>query len=320
MLVKELFEQVNFEAIMQYLFNEKQIIYDIEDLKEKTQEEIQKKCESMKEAYQHAYNEILKISPEINKNKIIILQKEKDLFSEEEYYDVSLLHLEELNDDSPVIYAIDFISWKQILGYEISLANLEEYSLDKLAGEILWEMTFYGYQEEVIEEEKTELLNRREEVEKAMEKEKDEDYCLNKLKEVLENNIPKQYYSIRAYSEEAICIEKQDSEWIVYCGERGNKYDIKSFSIIKEACFDLISRVSENEEIERKMKDLFDFPFKTYSAEELFKDFDYIDERTEEEKERDNKNMEEILEWNKKNKELLFEKERKLRKTNGTNN
>lgn len=173
MIVKELFEKVSFEEIMSYLFNERQIIHDIEDLEEKTEDEIVEECRLMKEAYHHAYNQLIKIKPQENKSKVLIMLKETDLFNES-YYDISCFDYNELlNDNIPEIYAIDFIPWEEILGYQVSLANLKEYSFVQLVGEVLWELTFYGYDEEVIGEEKEELLTRKQEVDEAI---KNEDF------------------------------------------------------------------------------------------------------------------------------------------------
>lgn len=78
------------------------------------------------------------------------------------------------------------------------------------------------------------------------------------LEKALENNISRELYSIGVYREESFCIEEKNSEWIVYVGERGKKHDIKSFKDAREACYELIARVSESDEEERKVKYLFD--------------------------------------------------------------
>lgn len=69
--------------------------------------------------------------------------------------------------------------------------------------------------------------------------------------------IPTIYYSIKGYSEDAVCIECQGFSWIVYNGEKGNKYNLKCYNNVVSASYDLISRVSESEEESRKMKNVF---------------------------------------------------------------
>lgn len=73
----------------------------------------------------------------------------------------------------------------------------------------------------------------------------------------LMNNISSELYSIGVYREESFCIEGQNTDWIVYVGERGNKHNVKSFSDAFEACYELISRVSESDEEERNIRSLF---------------------------------------------------------------
>lgn len=55
-------------------------------------------------------------------------------------------------------------------------------------------------------------------------------------------NVPSEYYSL-GYAEEAICIEKDNEEWIVYTGERGSKLRIKRFYSESEACDYFVDKV-----------------------------------------------------------------------------
>ena len=78
------------------------------------------------------------------------------------------------------------------------------------------------------------------------------------LKEVLDNEgIPRQYYSLEGYSEEAICMEKNNKNYIVYNGERGNKYDVSKYSNISKALLKLISEVTETYAQEEKVVEAF---------------------------------------------------------------
>ena len=64
-------------------------------------------------------------------------------------------------------------------------------------------------------------------------------------------------YSIGEYAEEAICIERNGIGWKVYGGERGNKYGMKLHGDCKDACIDVISRVTENDDEEKRLTDFF---------------------------------------------------------------
>lgn len=78
------------------------------------------------------------------------------------------------------------------------------------------------------------------------------------LKHVLdEEGIPRQYYSLEGYAEEAICMEKSDDNYIVYVGERGNKDDISNHLNISKALLKFISEVTESYAQEEKVTEAF---------------------------------------------------------------
>ena len=84
------------------------------------------------------------------------------------------------------------------------------------------------------------------------------DLYLTILTKALEHSdIPEEFCSIGEYAEEAVCLEKHDPSWVVYDGERGKKYNIKTYRNCKEACYDLMSRVAESDEAEQEMRDFF---------------------------------------------------------------
>lgn len=89
--------------------------------------------------------------------------------------------------------------------------------------------------------------------EKYLQKEVFDEIMKEALKEVFElNNIPT-FYSFEGYVEEAICMEKDGKKYIVYGGERGNKYNVKKYRSIGKAFRDIISRVTESHEQEEKV-------------------------------------------------------------------
>lgn len=88
---------------------------------------------------------------------------------------------------------------------------------------------------------------------------------LEKLKSTFEHlGIPSVYYSLNGYSEDAICIEYNNNSWIVYNGERGNKYNINKYKNIQDACDNLILRLSESEEERKQIQNIFENNLKKY--------------------------------------------------------
>lgn len=62
-------------------------------------------------------------------------------------------------------------------------------------------------------------------------------FTIDKLKEELERvKIPKSYYRIGLYGEEALCILVENNRWIVFEGERGQRYNVHFFDSEQDAC------------------------------------------------------------------------------------
>ena len=75
---------------------------------------------------------------------------------------------------NPQSYAYDMSPWAEILGYEVDERNIAAIGDLDLAEVILWEMTFCGYSEEKIAEERAELDRRAKELEEMLKKPKEE--------------------------------------------------------------------------------------------------------------------------------------------------
>lgn len=53
-------------------------------------------------------------------------------------------------------------------------------------------------------------------------------------------------YHIGGYQEAAVCIQSDDVGWIVYNGERGNRYDKIECDTILKACLEFIRKLTHN--------------------------------------------------------------------------
>lgn len=62
---------------------------------------------------------------------------------------------------------------------------------------------------------------------------------LNKMK------VPKEFYSLGKYKEEALCLEQNGGMWIIYEGERGNKYNPRKYQSEYEACLAFLDRIKD---------------------------------------------------------------------------
>lgn len=66
----------------------------------------------------------------------------------------------------------------------------------------------------------------------------------NSLKERLEDrHVPKSYYRIGSYGEEALCILPEAGKWVVFEGEHGQRYNLHLFENESEACLYFWNRI-----------------------------------------------------------------------------
>ncbi len=73
-----------------------------------------------------------------------------------------------------------------------------------------------------------------------------------KYLEALEKVMAKRYspreYNIGGYQEEAICLQSEKLGWIVYNGERGNRYEEVHCDTILKACLEFIRKATHRVE------------------------------------------------------------------------
>lgn len=83
----------------------------------------------------------------------------KDGILNKELPDFKLMNEEQesLFANSEVEYAIEFVAWEEWLGMEMDKETLQNYSISEIAAHCLWEMTFSGYDQAAICEQRNEL-------------------------------------------------------------------------------------------------------------------------------------------------------------------
>lgn len=78
---------------------------------------------------------------------------------------------------------------------------------------------------------------------------------LDALEKMISKRYSHQMYCIGNYQEAAICIQIDADGWLVYNGERGNKYnEIKCDTVLK-ACLEFIRKFTHNAEDISAMED-----------------------------------------------------------------
>lgn len=67
--------------------------------------------------------------------------------------------------------------------------------------------------------------------------------CINALELLLKAHFSEDEYCLNGPKESAICLEKNNSNWIVYDKERNSRNNEVSFSNVVEACLEMIERM-----------------------------------------------------------------------------
>lgn len=67
---------------------------------------------------------------------------------------------------------------------------------------------------------------------------------LDALEKLLEKRYAKNSFNIGGYQEASVCIQSENTGWIVYNGERGNRYDEIYCDTILKACLEFIRKMT----------------------------------------------------------------------------
>lgn len=67
------------------------------------------------------------------------------------------------------------------------------------------------------------------------------------------NGIPDYEYSLHGYAESKVCLERVPRGWIVFNGERGQRYDVSTHKTVRVACVEIIRSLCDNKELENKL-------------------------------------------------------------------
>ncbi len=71
---------------------------------------------------------------------------------------------------------------------------------------------------------------------------------LKALKNVISKRYPISEYCIGGYQESAVCIRHEDNSWIVYNGERGNRYSEVRCDTVLQGCLEFFRRFTNSAE------------------------------------------------------------------------
>lgn len=159
--------------------------------------------EEAEQVYVDFIDRLLALTPVENKDKILLAYKTRDDFEDENIINttVSLFKISEIAEKRKQLpdfinipdpyeiteeelektwnttwkdrqyitsFAYEFTPWEEVLGYRVDPDNVEKFGKAEFLNEVLFEMSFNGFQEESQTERREELEKRAEEVEEAM--------------------------------------------------------------------------------------------------------------------------------------------------------
>ena len=71
---------------------------------------------------------------------------------------------------------------------------------------------------------------------------------LDALEKVMAARFPAKAYHIGGYQEAAVCIQSDSNGWVVYDGERGNRYNEIQCDTVLKACLEFIRKMTHRVE------------------------------------------------------------------------
>ena len=120
--------------------------------------------EYISHSYMSVIDELLEKPPDESTDRLVVSEKVDDLSDPPEEYIDTLI----TNSDGTDRRAIDFVPWSSLIDLEVD-SDLK-LQTSALLAHILWEITFYGYTENKVKEEREELQELIDRVDRGEEK------------------------------------------------------------------------------------------------------------------------------------------------------
>ena len=159
MILKEMLNTVTFKDIWLEILG----YYKEKELEESYVEKIA----LIEESYKEAWESLMKLEPAEKPGHYFICAEYFDCLEETEkgeiktQFDVSMYNM---SDDT--IYSIMLTPWEEILGLQVANYCLNRYGAAKLAAELLFDITFFGYNNDEVNEQQVKV---KEELAEAVE-------------------------------------------------------------------------------------------------------------------------------------------------------
>lgn len=103
--------------------------------------------EETKNNFLKVYNELAESEPVVSDNQSLLVSKEKDIDGQE-YFEVS-----SIAENDPFRYGLEMVPRKEIIGFKVDEESVNTFGKETFVAAVLWEMTWFGFDEESMLEE-----------------------------------------------------------------------------------------------------------------------------------------------------------------------
>ena len=123
--------------------------------------------------YERVFSDLKLLSP-MDSDFVIMVSREKDDFDNEEYAHVCGYNKlpQDNSEEQPNSYALEFTNWREWLGMDIDEKSIKDFTELELISHCLYEMTFFGFDQETIQEEMDKIERSVDEIKNMTEEEK----------------------------------------------------------------------------------------------------------------------------------------------------
>lgn len=144
----------------------------------------------MLDEYQNVFESLKILEPEESDMQIVLTDHAVDPTAEnneEKWVEVSGWTDSQDENGRPIGFALEFTAWKNWMGMKITSETLRHFSETEIMAHCLYEMTFTGFDEEKIQEERKALEKQIEELNSLTEEEREQrTFSMDELKKWLE--------------------------------------------------------------------------------------------------------------------------------------
>ena len=126
--------------------------------------EYKEKLPRIRKAYQLFFEKLKGLFPVPQAGKYLFCQRYYDALDEnfsdataDEHMIFSVALFDVLEEDGDGVYSLSFIDWNKVMGFSVPVASVNRFGEETIAAHLLFELSFYGFDEQDMIDVRTEL-------------------------------------------------------------------------------------------------------------------------------------------------------------------